>query len=141
MSTIISKKTYQEINDFKRIAMARLATSDLKKESKLNACIFDLLGNPASLDLGTFYHLTAQYASEQNKIRRKYAATDKKGYILRDSQNNYVYTKESEEKCQEELEQLVNNVIEFTPSYCPKKDLPKNLLPAELATYKGFVIE
>lgn len=141
MSDILSKKTYQEINDFKRMATARLANSDLKKENKLISCICDLIGNPMTSELGSLFFLNAKYSKEQKQIYRKYASVDKDGNILKDANNNYVYTKKTEEACEKEIEELANKEIEFEPSYCPESDLPKDLIPAEKQFYKGFVIE
>lgn len=134
-------KTYQQINDFRRIASARLNSSDLKKENKLISCICDLIGNPITGEFGSLFSVTAQYAKEQKKIYRKHASVDEKGNILKDAQSNYVYTKKAEELCENELEELCNKEIEIETSFCPESDLPKDLIPAEKQYYKGFVIE
>lgn len=141
MSEIKSKKTYQQINDFRRVAAARVLTSDPEKESKLVACISDLIGNPKIGEIGAFAFLGGQFSAETKKIYRKHAGVDEKGYILKDANNNYMFTKESEEACEQELKELANKEIEFTPSYCPTSDLPNDLLPAEKEIYLGFVID
>lgn len=136
-----SVKTYKEIDQFRRIAEIRLQTSDPQKETKLNACIEELIGNPRTGDLGTFYTIGLEYQKKIKQIYRKHAGVDKEGFIIKDANNNYVFTKEAEELVEKEIEVLQTSSVEFTPAYCPAKDWPQQLLPSELIIYKGFVIE
>jgi hypothetical protein len=137
-----TKKTYAEISAFTRLAHARLKTSDLSKENKLILHICDLIGNPLTGEVGSLKLVQEQYNKDLRKLQRKHASVDEKGNLLKNSEGGYVFTKEKEAICDQEIEQLNHKLIEIEPSFCALSDIPDGfLLPSEKNAYIGFVID
>lgn len=142
MKDLKSQKTYEEIAEFRRVAEMRLNLErEVKTKTKLAECIQDLIGNPDAGELGQFVFVQEKHNLARKKIYRQYASVDERKNIIKDAHNNYSYTKENEEACETALAELNKETIEFTPSYCPIDDLPRDLLSIEKKAYKGFVIE
>lgn len=142
MSELKSKKSYSQIDEFRRIAIMRLnQEKENKANSKLAECICELIGNPNTGELGSFVFIQEKYNLARKKIYRIYASVDERKNIIKDAHQNYSYTKENEEKCEEALAALDKELVEFSPAFCPAQDLPKDLLSIEKIAYKDFVIE
>ncbi len=124
------KTTYKKLLEFNQIASAFVASE--KEETKLKNFVEDAID--AIKDEVTAFN------SRLTKKRRKHAAEDNWGAILRDERGNYRYTKDGEEALEAEIEEDLNREvdIELDGYFSPVPEtLPKGLVKA----FTGFVFE
>ncbi|HEV7379964.1 MAG TPA: hypothetical protein VGN64_09240, partial [Dyadobacter sp.] len=84
--------------------------------------------------------IRAKHDKHSTRIRRKHAAEDKYGCILRDDKGAYRFTKAGEEKAEDELTDLHEDesLVEIEPVIVEVPDE----FPREILRYfKGFVFE
>lgn len=123
--------SYKKAFEFRNAANKFL--KEHKDETKLKTAIEDVLEQ--------FEDVDAKFAKHSNRIRRKHAAEDPKNTtILREENGAYKYTKEGEEKVEDELEEMIEEErdLDIEPVFV---EVPEGF-PRQLVKYfKGFVFE
>ena len=101
-------------------------------ETKLKTALEDVLEQVPTI--------REKFNKHSNRIRRKHAAEDKHGCILREENGGYKFTKAGEEKAEDELQDLLESTefVEIEPVFVDKPtDFPRELV----RYFKGFVFE
>lgn len=124
------KTSYKKSFEFE--AMANQFLSKNSNDTKLKTALEDVL-----VQLPEIHSAHEKYCT---RIRRKYAAEDKHGCILREENGGYKFTKANEEKADDELTELLENpdLVEIDPVIV---EIPKDFPRVLLRYFKGFVFE
>jgi tRNA splicing ligase len=122
--------SYKKVFEFQSAANQFIAQNP--EETKLKSALEDLLEQVPDI--------RDKFNKHSNRIRRKHAAEDKYGCILREENGGYKFTKAGEEKAEDELQELLESteLVEIDPVIVDKpSDFPKELI----RFFKGFVFE
>lgn len=122
--------SYKKTFEFRNAAQAFLATE--KDETKLKTALEDVVEQISEV--------SAKFNKHSTRIRRKHAAEDRNGCILKEENGNYKFTKEGEEKADNELDEMFEEIrtLDIDPVFV---DIPDKFSRTLIKHFKGFVFE
>ncbi|MDQ6482233.1 hypothetical protein [Dyadobacter sp. LHD-138] len=122
--------SYKRTFEFRSAAVNYLSTE--KDETKLKSALEDVLEQIPDIQ--------ENFEKFSKRIKRKHAAEDRHGCILREENGGYKFTKDGEEKAEDELEEMMEDRthVEIDPVLV---DIPQDFPRSLLRYFKGFVFE
>lgn len=123
--------SFKKIQEFQTAAFAYLNTH--KEETKIVEALKDVLDQLEPVG--------EEQKKGTTRLQRKHALEDKYGAILRDEKGNYRFSKEGEEKLENELEDMNNHIKEFDLVPALLAEVPKSLEKMFIRKFAGFIFE